>query len=161
MKLPDILAPNLKVVFVGTAVGNRSSAVGRYYAGRGNKFWPILHELKLVPELRPYFNPGELLALGIGLTDLAKHTQGADRSLRSEDFDIQGFLAKMDTFQPGIIALNGKRAYQILTRSKKFAYGPQPNWTNKHRVHVLPSTSGAANRYWDEKPWRDLARILT
>jgi len=37
--LPDYPAPNLMVVFVGTADGERSASVGHYYAGRGNKFW--------------------------------------------------------------------------------------------------------------------------
>jgi G:T/U-mismatch repair DNA glycosylase len=67
-KLPDLLAPNLRVIFVGTAAGKRSAEFGHYYAGRGNRFWRTLHEVGLTPRL---FEPGEfraLLALGIGHT---------------------------------------------------------------------------------------------
>ena len=37
-------------------------------------------------------------------------------------------------------------------------YGAQ-RWTIGNTfIHVLPSTSGAANRYWDEASWFALAR---
>jgi len=77
-KLPDLLAPNLRVVFVGTAAGRHSAEVGAYYAGRGNRFWPTLREIGLTPRL---FEPREfrdLLALGIGLTDMSKLRAGMD-----------------------------------------------------------------------------------
>lgn len=38
MVLDDVICEKLKVVFCGTAVGNRSAKLGAYYAGRGNKF---------------------------------------------------------------------------------------------------------------------------
>ena len=37
--LPDVLQPDLKVVFCGTAAGTQSAQAGTYYAGRGNYFW--------------------------------------------------------------------------------------------------------------------------
>jgi G:T/U-mismatch repair DNA glycosylase len=37
--LPDVLQPDLKVVFCGTAAGTQSAQAGAYYAGRGNYFW--------------------------------------------------------------------------------------------------------------------------
>jgi double-stranded uracil-DNA glycosylase len=53
--LPDVLAPNLKVVFCGTAAGTQSAEVGAYYAGRGNKFWRTLYEIGLTPrQLAPH-----------------------------------------------------------------------------------------------------------
>ena len=161
MKLPDILAHDLKLVFVGTAVGNRSSAEGRYYAGRGNKFWPTLLNLELfdAPDDPDYEQ--RLLDRGIGLTDLAKHSQGADRGLKHVDFDIQSFLNKMNLFKPRLIAFNGKRAFSILVPKQSFGYGPQPNLFHGHRVFVLPSTSGAARRWWDEGPWRELRKLVS
>ena len=47
--LPVILAPNLDIVFCGTAVSNISAQRGAYYAGPGNMFWPTLHEVGLTP----------------------------------------------------------------------------------------------------------------
>ena len=35
--LPDVLAPGLRIVFCGTAVGVTSAQLGAYYARPGNK----------------------------------------------------------------------------------------------------------------------------
>lgn len=161
MKLPDVLAPKLKVVFVGTAAGNASVASGQYYAGRGNKFWRQLFKLKLIRNPSVPQDIYDLLKLGIGLTDLAKRAQGADSGLDRGDFDTIGFLKKMSKLQPGLIAFNGKRAYRELGH-RKFDYGLQPHLlAKKHKVVVLPSTSGSANRYWDERFWRALPGLMS
>ena len=64
--LPDLLSPDLHVVFCGTAAGHASAARGFYpcfdtlstgcfdtlstgNAGPGNQFWPVLHRLGLTP----------------------------------------------------------------------------------------------------------------
>ena len=81
--LPDVLAPGLRVVFCGTAAGEEAARVGAPYAGPGNRFWWVLHEVGLTPrELRPV-EFRELLAWGIGLTDVAKHAVGGDSALRA------------------------------------------------------------------------------
>jgi hypothetical protein len=38
-KLPDQLQDHLRLVFAGTAAGQRSADVGHYYAHPGNRFW--------------------------------------------------------------------------------------------------------------------------
>ena len=50
--LPDLLQPDLDVVFVGTAAGRRSADVGHYYVGAGNRFWSTLHHVGIA-RLRP------------------------------------------------------------------------------------------------------------
>lgn len=47
--LHDILAPNLDIVFCGTAVGNVSAQRNAYYAGPDDMFWPTLHTVGLTP----------------------------------------------------------------------------------------------------------------
>jgi TDG/mug DNA glycosylase family protein len=85
--LPDVLAPGLDVVIVGTAAGRVSAARRCYYAGHGNRFWRTLREVGLTPtELEPA-EYARLLDYRIGLTDLAKTAFGADATLRPEDFD--------------------------------------------------------------------------
>ena len=99
-KLPDLLQPGLKLVICGSAAGAKSAALGAYYAGPGNKFWRILHESGLTPRrLAPAEFP-ELLAHGIGLTDLAKAYAGADAGIRARDDDAVGLRAKIAQLQP-------------------------------------------------------------
>ena len=87
--LPDLLAPGLKVVFCGTAVGDTSAAAGAYYADTTrNSFWTVLHHVGLTPRL---FRPEEYRDLplhGIGLTDLVKARSGGDKTLHTADFGL-------------------------------------------------------------------------
>jgi TDG/mug DNA glycosylase family protein len=78
--LPDILAPNLRIVFCGTAVGQRSAQRGHYYAGPGNDFWRLLHDTGLTPRLLAPDDDVTLPTYGLGLTDLAQNVaQSHDR----------------------------------------------------------------------------------
>src|SRR5579864_5438728 len=79
--LPDLLAPDLKIVFCGTAAGATSARLGQYYAHRRNLFWPTLHGIGLTPR---QLDPSEfrlLLDWRIGLTDIAKRSSGMDGNL--------------------------------------------------------------------------------
>jgi TDG/mug DNA glycosylase family protein len=42
--VPDIIAPRLKVLFVGINPGLYSGAVGHHFARPGNRFWPVLYK---------------------------------------------------------------------------------------------------------------------
>jgi TDG/mug DNA glycosylase family protein len=51
-----LLAPNLRLVFCGTAPSKASAAAKAYYAKPGNKFWPTLHQVGITPRR---FTPNE------------------------------------------------------------------------------------------------------
>ena len=106
--LPDRLAPNLRIWFVGTAAGPMSAAVGAYYAHPGNRFWRALHETGVTPRL---FAPHEyplLLDLGVGLTDFCKTSWGVDAKIAREAFDVEGFRHKVQRLKPGALAFTSK-----------------------------------------------------
>src|SRR5947209_5559222 len=99
--LRDLLRPGLDLVVVGTAAGHASAARRAYYAGRGNRFWPVLHELKLIPKLGPD-DYERLLHHGIGLTDLAKHSSGMDGGLPPGCFDSARLRRKIEVVSPSM-----------------------------------------------------------
>ncbi len=147
--LPDYLAPGLTVVFVGTAAGERSAARGHYYSGRGNKFWELLWEAGLtgdrilIPE-----QDERVLSYGVGLTDVAKAVAAStDTMLRQSDYDVPGFLAKIERFIPGCITFNGKRAAGVVA---KYLGQPRPDLGPMRfdiagsSGYVLPSSSGSS-----------------
>src|SRR5689334_12424418 len=111
--LEDILAPGLRLVICGTAVGTRSAAVGHYYSGRNNKLWETLHSSGLVPELLTPLEDQRLLEFGIGFTDLVKMKAGMDASLGRNDWDIARFEARVLQYGPTVVCFNGKKAGQI------------------------------------------------
>jgi TDG/mug DNA glycosylase family protein len=154
--LTDLVAPGMAVVFCGTAVGHRSAERKAYYAGRGNRFWPVLHAVGLTPRQLEPQEYGELRRWGIGLTDLVKQQHGMDHQLTSAGFDIERLRNQIMTARPTVLAFNGKRAGQTLL-GRDAQYGLQPEWVGETAIFVLPSTSGAARAFWDEGPWRELA----
>lgn len=158
--LPDVLDSELKVVFCGTAVGEMSAQAGAYYARPGNRFWPVLHRIGLVPrELSPV-EYQELLAHRIGLTDIAQEISGTDRRLGPGDFDVAGLRTKIERYDPIALAFNGKNAAKAFL-GRAVDYGQQQERVGKCALFVLPSTSGNARGYWDESYWRQLAHYVS
>jgi TDG/mug DNA glycosylase family protein len=151
-----VLEHGLKIVFCGTAAGAVAARVGAPYAGPGNRFWWILHEIGLTPrELRPA-EFRRLPRYGLGLTDVAKHTSGSDASLAPADFDAAEVVKKVERYAPGVLAFVGKRAAQEVLGGP-VGYGRQEVRIGVSEVWVVPSTSGAARGAWDAGPWHDLA----
>jgi TDG/mug DNA glycosylase family protein len=158
--LPDHLAPGLRVVFCGTAVGVASAARGHYYAGPGNDFWSALEFVGLLP---PGLGPTpdhRALEFRIGLTDLAKNVAASkDRGL-GPSYDIEGFVAKIRRFRPVWVAFHGKTAADQVARwsgePTPVRLGPQAWSVADAAVCVVPSMSGANRdpRRFEGKPSR-------
>ncbi|MDB5353819.1 MAG: glycosylase [Phycisphaerales bacterium] len=161
-KLPDVLVPGLRVVFCGTAAGDKSAAVGAYYAGPGNQFWSTLHTVGLTPRRLAPSDFSALPEYGIGLTDIAKYYAGNDANLGTADFNVPVFREKLENFQPRVLAFNGKKAAAAFygCGTGNLPYGRQANRIGDTVIWVLPSTSGNARRYWNHGPWRDLAQFV-
>ena len=58
--------------------------------------------------------------------------------------------------EPANLAFNGKNAARGALE-RDVTYGPQEEQLGGAAVWVLPSTSGAARRFWDIGPWQELA----
>ncbi len=161
MVLNDVLERGMKIVFCGSAVGDRSAQRGAYYAGPGNQFWPILAETGLTPNrLLPEQYPS-LVKFRIGLTDLVKGRAGRDTVLAAHDFDVESFKAKIEKFAPKAVGFNGKKAAEVFFGRTGLEYGLQKVRIGKTALFVLPSTSGAARGYWDPEYWWELARFVS
>lgn len=157
--LPDLLPAGLRVVFCGTAAGAASARAKAYYAGPGNRFWPTLREIGLTPvELAPA-EFGRLPEFGIGLTDICKLRHGSDAEVGTVEFDVDGLAARIAAAEPVNLAFNGKNAARGAL-GRAVDYGAQPERIGGATLWVLPSTSGAARRYWEIEPWRELAEAL-
>ena len=157
--MPDLLAPDLRLVFCGTAPSRASAAAKAYYAKSGNKFWPTLHQVGITPRrFAPHEYP-QLLPLGIGLTDLCKVHSGVDAELPDDAFDFAAFRRKMKQYQPAIVAFTSKHAGQSAL-GRAVDYGPQEEVWGRSRFFVLPSPSGLATRFFNVEVWRELAREL-
>lgn len=155
--VPDLLAPQLKLIFCGTAPSETSARKKAYYANPGNQFWPVLARVGLTPS---QFRPGqyrELLALGIGLTDLCKTHWGNDDEVPAHAFNTEKLWRKIIRYQPKLLAFTSKTAASHFL-NRKVEYGMQHESLGITQFFVVPSTSGRARRFWREDVWHDLGR---
>ena len=155
--LPDVLGSGLSIVFCGSAAGAASAQAGAYYAGPGNRFWPTLYRVGLTPRILAPTDFCTVRRYGIGLTDLCKTEAGSDVSLSGQADDAAALAAKIARYRPAVLAFNGKRAAGVFLDTAIIDYGEQPRRIGETEIHVLPSTSGAARRWWDEAFWRRVA----
>jgi len=154
--LPDILPPGLRLVFCGTAAGTASARARAYYAGPGNSFWATLHAVGLTPEQLKPAEFERLTEFGIGLTDICKVRHGSDEAVGPVEFDVAGLEQKIAAAEPANLAFNGKNAARGALE-QDVAYGLQDERIGGATLWVLPSTSGAARRFWSIEPWQELA----
>jgi double-stranded uracil-DNA glycosylase len=156
--LPDVLKPNLKIVFCGMAAGTRSVQLNAYYASIGNRFWKTLYEIRLTPILLSPIEYPLIINYNLGLTDLVKNTSGNDNAVNPTPNDIKILKDKILLYQPQIVAFNGKKS-AINFLGRMVDYGLQKEWVGLTCIFVLPSTSNAALQYWDKQYWYKLERI--
>jgi TDG/mug DNA glycosylase family protein len=160
--VPDVLGPDLAIVFCGINPGFRSAAAGAHFANPRNDFWRLLHDSGLTPRLLVPAEQHALLELGYGLTNAAYRTTRGSGDLRRADFaGAAGRLEQVaGELRPGIIAFVGKAAYQGAFREPA-ELGLHPRRLAETRLFVLPSTSpaNAAVPYEERLRWfRALAR---
>lgn len=160
--LRQLLQANMRLVICGTAPGRTSAHKRIYYAGRGNRFWSTLHTVGLTDRQLTPEEFERLPEYGIGLTDLIPTESGMDQDIETGEYSADEFRKTIEQFSPGILAFNGKKAARLALGRLTGAiqYGQQVEaWANT-TIWVLPSTSGAASRYWDVEVWKGLGREL-
>jgi TDG/mug DNA glycosylase family protein len=142
--VPDILAPNLAVVFVGINPGAAAATAGHNFVGRSNRFWRTLHLAGFTPALLPAEEDHRLLDYGCGLTAAVARPTRRAQDLRPDELRGAGepLRAKLARYRPRTIAFLGKAAYAAIARRRDVAWGPQPDPFAGATVWVIPNPSG-------------------
>ena len=143
-KVHDVIAPRLKVLFVGINPGLYSAYTGYHFARPGNRFWPALFASGFTDRLlRPDENR-ELLRQGYGITNLVERpTLAADELSKEELLAGAGkFRSKVLKHTPRAVAILGVTAYRIAFESPLAGTGLQAERIGKTLVWVLPNPSG-------------------
>jgi double-stranded uracil-DNA glycosylase len=153
--VPDVLAPDLRIVFVGINPGRVSAAARAHFANPRNDFWRLLHAAKLTSRLYEPSAQFSLLEEGIGLTNAAYRTTPGSGDLRRADF--AGSAERLERIarelRPGWLAFVGKEAYRGAFGTRP-ELGLQQETLGGTKLFVLPSTSPANAAV----PWN--ARVL-
>ncbi|MBB4687389.1 G/U mismatch-specific DNA glycosylase [Amycolatopsis jiangsuensis] len=147
--IPDVLAPGLDVLFCGINPGLYSGAVGLHFARPGNRFWPALHAGGFTPRLLDPSEQTELLAAGLGITNVVARATARADELGDDELRLggQALVAKVREYHPRWLAVVGITAYRIAFGEPKAKVGRQEHRIGGTRVWVLPNPSGL-NAHW-------------
>lgn len=142
--LPDILAPNLRVVFCGINPGLSSAVLGHHFARRSNRFWKTIHLAGFTLEEIAPENDAFVLTYGCGLTTaVARPTSRADELSRDEfEHAASGLSAKIAHYFPRYVAFLGKPAFAAIFSKKSVPWGKQDALLGGSKTWVLPNPSG-------------------
>ncbi len=151
--VPDIIAPQLRVLFCGINPSLTSAAEGYHFATPGNRFWPSLFRGGFTPEqLSPKENR-RLLDYGLGVTNLvARATTGA-AELGADEYQagVVKLERKCRRYKPAVVAVLGVGAYRVGFSEKLATIGPQTRTLGETRMYVLPNPSGLNAHYSPDK----------
>jgi TDG/mug DNA glycosylase family protein len=158
-RIPDVIAPNLRILFCGINPGLYSGATGHHFARPGNRFWPALHGAGFTDRLLSPWEERELLTHGYGITNLVARTTAAADELTAEEL-IAGYrrlLSKVKRYAPRYVAVLGVGAYRSAFQHPKAQLGRQPEPFGSAAVWVLPNPSGLNAHH----QLADLIRLFT
>ncbi|MFE1383020.1 G/U mismatch-specific DNA glycosylase [Streptomyces sp. NPDC058740] len=147
--VPDVAAGGLSVLLCGINPGLMTAATGHHFARPGNRFWPVLHLSGFTPRQLAPSEQDELLAYGLGITNVvARPTARADE-LSAEEYREGGRILteKVEQLAPRWLAVVGVTAYRTAFGEKKAAIGPQERTIGTTRIWALPNPSGL-NAHW-------------
>jgi len=142
--VPDLIAPNLRVLFCGINPGLYTAALGHHFARPGNRFWPAVHGAGFTPRLFAPWEEQELLPLGVGITNMVQRTTATAAELSPEEYAAGGarLRAMVAENAPQVVAFLGIGAYRSAFSRPKATFGLQPERLNTTALWVLPSPSG-------------------
>lgn len=175
--LPDAIATNLLVLFIGLNPGIQTARTGHAYAHPSNLFWKLLFSSGVTPRLCSAWEDRQMPELySLGLTNIVARPSrnGAELSKQEMDEGVAALEEKARRWRPESMCVVGKSIWESIWRvrhgrpvGKDFKYGWQDETENMGvirgewegaRVFVASSTSGLAatlspaekERIWSE-----------
>lgn len=143
--VPDLLRPDLKILFIGINPGLRSGAIGHHFAGRSNRFWRFLAETGFTPVKYEAAQDIQLLEIGYGITNIVPRVTATAAELTPAELrsGAERLLTVLQGCRPTVAAYLGKVVYQYVARQTRFAWGCQAEPVVPGVVDVvLPNPSG-------------------
>jgi len=147
--IPDLIADDLRVLFVGINPGLYSGATGFHFARPGNRFWPTLHRAGFTPRQLSPDEGDELLRLGIGITNLVNRTTATAAELGGDEVraGAERLRETLERYRPHHTAILAVSAYRVAFDRPKAAIGRQPERLGPSELWVLPNPSGLNASY--------------
>jgi TDG/mug DNA glycosylase family protein len=144
-----VIAPRLRVLFVGINPGLYTAVTGHHFARPGNRFWPALHRAGFSKAQLHPSEQARLLDEGYGITNLVNRATATAEELDPSEF-VAGrrrLAAKVRKYRPKLVAFLGVGAYCHGFGLKTTTLGKQKEKFEDAQVWVLPNPSGLNANY--------------
>ncbi|KAK4147797.1 hydrolase-like protein [Dichotomopilus funicola] len=139
--LPDAIAPNLLILFIGLNPGVQTARSGHAYAHPTNRFWRLLHSSGVTPRLCAPTEDRQMPALySLGLTNIVARPSrnGAELSKAEMDDGVAILEEKVRRWRPEAVCVVGKSIWESVWRvrhgkamkANEFRYGWQDESEN-------------------------------
>ena len=147
--IPDVLGPDLDVVFVGINPGLWSGAVGHHFARPGNRFWKALHGSGFTDRLLSPAEDASLLDHDLGVTNLVARTTASADELGTDELrrGARRVEERLGPLRPRFVAVLGIGAYRTGFGRRRAVLGPQEDGLGSSQLWVLPNPSGLNAHY--------------
>lgn len=147
--IDDVIAPGLRVLFVGINPGLYSGWSGHHFARPGNRFWPTLHAAGFTSRRLHPSEERELLGYGCGVTNFVSRATATAAELSADELIAGGerLVQTVRRFQPQSVAVLGVTAYRTAFSQPRAQLGRQPGFLAETPVWVLPNPSGLNAHY--------------
>jgi double-stranded uracil-DNA glycosylase len=160
-EIPDLVGPGLRLLLVGINPSLWSGWSGRHFGRPSNRLWPTLHQAGLTPRRLGPEDSTDLLAAGIGITNLVAGATARADELSAEQIraGVPHLRLLVTRWRPEVVAVLGVTAYRIAFAHPAAKVGPQPEPLEGARVWVLPNPSGLNAHYQQADLTREYARL--
>lgn len=145
----DLVQPDLRVLFCGINPGLYTAAIGHHFGRPGNRFWPALYGSGFTSRLLQPWEERELLASGLGITNVVTRTTATAAELNATDYAEGGkrLTATVLKYKPRVLAVLGVGAYRSAFQKPTTQLGLQTDTIGSTAIWVLPNPSGLNANY--------------
>jgi len=149
-EVPDLLGPDLRLLFVGINPGLWTAATQTHFAHPGNRFYPALLKAGIILDpISPSDGMTEadrdrMRARGIGITNVVARATARADELTKEELVAGGARLRrlVEERAPRVVAIAGITAYRSAFGQPRAKTGRQPDDWGASQVWVVPNPSG-------------------
>ena len=147
--VPDVLGPDLRVLFCGINPGLYSAAIGHHFGRPGNRFWKALHAAGFTERVLTPFEDTTLVERGLGITNLCPRTTARAEELSAVELGRGAAVLarKVARQRPRAVAVLGISAYRLAFSRPRAVLGRQLEDIGGCPAWVLPNPSGLNAHY--------------
>jgi TDG/mug DNA glycosylase family protein len=149
-EVPDLLGPDVRLLFVGINPGLWTAATQTHFAHPGNRFYPALllagvleHPVDQAAGMDDA-DRDRLRARGIGITNIVRRATARASELTDDELRAGGaeLVATVRRTAPAVVAIAGITAYRVAFGQRHAALGRQPVSLAGAELWIVPNPSG-------------------